>query len=97
MTDRAQIEERVDEICQVMGAHAGGIELVDVSPRGAVRVRFTGMCSGCPFRPLTMRGTILPMLSELPGVTAVHADGARISEEAAERMAHYLGAPTLSS
>jgi hypothetical protein len=28
--------------------HGGGIELVDVSPEGEVRVRFLGMCTPCP-------------------------------------------------
>jgi Fe-S cluster biogenesis protein NfuA len=90
--DRAALDRRIDAVCRLMSAHAGAIELIDVSVQGAVRVRFTGMCTGCPFRPLTMRGTIGPALSEVPGVTAVHADGARISEEAAERLEFYLGA-----
>jgi Fe-S cluster biogenesis protein NfuA len=88
--DRAVLQQRIDDVCRVMSAHAGAIELLDVSPLGAVRVRFTGMCAGCWFRPLTMRGTIEPALSAVPGVTAVTADGARISEEAAERLRRYL-------
>jgi Fe-S cluster biogenesis protein NfuA len=90
--DHAALDRQIDAVCRLMSAHAGAIELLDVSVHGAVRVRFTGMCTGCPFRPLTMRGTIGPALSEVPGVTAVHADGARISEEAAERLELYLGA-----
>jgi len=88
--DRAALRERIDAVCALMRAHAGAIELVEVSERGVVRVRFTGMCAGCQLRPLTMRGTIAPALESLPGVTAVHADGARISEEAAQRLASYL-------
>jgi Fe-S cluster biogenesis protein NfuA len=90
--DRAALERRIDEVCRLMSAHAGAIELVEVSATGAVRVRFTGMCVGCVLRPLTMRGTVVPALSEIHGVTAVHADGTRISEEAAARLAGYLGA-----
>lgn len=89
--DHAALEQRIDDVCRLMSAHAGAIELVEVSARGAVRVRFTGMCTGCMFRPLTMRGTVAPALSAIAGVTAVHADGARISEEAAERLRRYLG------
>jgi Fe-S cluster biogenesis protein NfuA len=89
--DRAALELRIDEVCRLMSAHAGAIQLVDVSALGAVRVRFTGMCTGCMFRPLTMRGTIEPALAGVTGVTAVHADGARISEEAAERLHRYMG------
>lgn len=90
--DRAALERRIDEVCRLMSAHAGAIELVDVSAGGTVRVRFTGMCVGCTLRPLTMRATVLPALSEIAGVTAVVADGTRISEEAAARLAGYLGA-----
>ncbi len=98
--DRAALEQRIDEVCRLMSAHAGAIELVEVSSRGAVRVRFTGMCAGCLFRPLTMRGTIEPALRAVPGVSAVAADGARISEEAAERLRRYMGEeawPTLAT
>jgi len=90
--DRAALERRIEEVCRLMSAHAGAIELIDVSAGGTVRVRFTGMCVGCTLRPLTMRATVLPALSAIAGVTAVHADGTRISEEAAARLAGYLGA-----
>ncbi len=89
--DAAALRTRIEEVCALMRAHAGAIELVEVSDGGVVRVRFTGMCAGCQLRPLTMRGTIAPALESLPGVAAVHADGARISEEAAARLARYLG------
>jgi Fe-S cluster biogenesis protein NfuA len=98
--DRAALEQRIVDVCRVMSAHAGAIELLDVSPLGAVRVRFTGMCAGCMFRPLTMRGTIEPALRAVPGVSAVAADGARISEEAAERLRRYIDEeawPTLAT
>ena len=89
--DRPALERRIGAVSRAMSAHAGAIELLEVSAGGVVRVRFTGMCAGCAFRPLTMRGTIAPALSEVPGVTGVIADGARISEEAAERLAYYFG------
>jgi Fe-S cluster biogenesis protein NfuA len=89
--DRDRLAARIDQVSTVMGAHAGAIELLGVSDTGAVRVRFTGMCAGCLFRPLTMKGTVEPALLEVPGVTAVEAAGTRISEEAASRMRHYLG------
>jgi hypothetical protein len=40
---------------------------------------------------LTMAGTIAPALMAVRGVNSVHADGARISEEASQRMRRYLG------
>jgi Fe-S cluster biogenesis protein NfuA len=89
--DRDRLEERLRLVCAVMRAHAGGVELVEVSAAGVVRLRFTGMCAGCAFRPLTMAGTIVPALMAVPGVTGARADGARISDEAARRMQRYLG------
>jgi Fe-S cluster biogenesis protein NfuA len=89
--DRDHLDERLRLLCAVMSAHAGAVELVEVSAAGVVRLRFTGMCAGCAFRPLTMAGTIVPALMAVPGVTGVQADGARISEEAARRMQRYLG------
>ena len=90
-----QLAARLEEVRALMSAHAGAVELIDLSPRGEVRLRFTGMCAGCPYRPLTMEGTIRPALASVPGVTAVDADGARVSDEALARMRRYLGRSTL--
>lgn len=89
--DDGALRRRLGEVQRRLGAHAGGIELDALGRDGSLRVRFTGMCAGCPFRPLTMHGTVRPALLALPGVTAVEADGARVSEEALERMRRYLG------
>jgi Fe-S cluster biogenesis protein NfuA len=86
----ASVEERVQELSALMRTHAGGLELESVSDDGAVRVRFTGMCCGCAFRPLTMAGTIRPALAAVAGVTRVEAAGTRISAEAEERIATAL-------
>jgi Fe-S cluster biogenesis protein NfuA len=89
--DREALLARIDQVSAAIGAHAGAIELLELSETGSVRVRFTGMCTGCLFRPLTMMGTVEPALLEVPGVTAVEAAGTRISAEATTRMRHYLG------
>jgi Fe-S cluster biogenesis protein NfuA len=87
--DRQALARRVDQVSQAMGTHGGGIELVNLSAQGAVRVRFTGLCAGCQLRPLTFAETIEPAIRAVPGVSAVAADGARISEQAAARLRHY--------
>jgi Fe-S cluster biogenesis protein NfuA len=89
--DVPALERRLAQVCAVMRSHAGAVELVEVGLDGVVELRFTGMCQGCPFRPLTMHGTIVPALMEVPGVTEVRAAGARISEFAAERLRVALG------
>jgi Fe-S cluster biogenesis protein NfuA len=88
------VATRVRVLDAALNAHAGGLELVEVAGDGAVAVRYTGMCTGCPMRPLTTAATVRPVLLELEGVTAVRVEGSRISEEAEQRLAAAL-APTL--
>ena len=84
------VRERLERLRPVLDAHAGGIELVEV--RGStVRLRFTGMCTGCHLRPLTTASTIRPALLELAGVEAVEIEGSRISAEAEARLVAAFG------
>ena len=82
----AAVLERLDRLRLVLDAHAGGIELVEVNG-STVRLRFTGMCTGCHLRPLTTASTIRPALLELAGVEAVEIEGSRLSAEAEARLA----------
>jgi len=81
---------RVGELGVVLGAHAGGIDLVEVA-NGVARVRYTGMCTGCMLRPLTTASTVRPALLELDGVESVEVEGSRISAEAEARIAAAFG------
>jgi Fe-S cluster biogenesis protein NfuA len=87
----AEIIECMERLRPVLAAHAGGIELVEVDG-GTVRLRFTGMCTGCHLRPLTTASTIRPALLGLAGVEAVEIEGSRISAEAEARLAAAFGA-----
>ena len=80
------VQECLERMRPVLDAHAGGIELVEVEG-STVRLRFTGMCTGCHLRPLTTASTIRPALLELQGVEAVEIEGSRISAEAEARLA----------
>lgn len=52
----------------------GDIELANVSPDGAVHIRFLGACVGCPSAPMTLQhGIERSLKSEVPRVTSVHA------------------------
>jgi Fe-S cluster biogenesis protein NfuA len=82
----AAVLARLDELRPMLDAHAGGVELVGVEG-GVVRVRYTGMCTGCPLRPLTTVSTLRPALLELDGVESVEVEGSRISAEAEARLA----------
>jgi Fe-S cluster biogenesis protein NfuA len=77
---------RVGELGAVLGAHAGGLELVELAG-GVARIRYTGMCTGCPLRPLTTVSTVRPALLELDDVESVEVEGSRISAEAEARLA----------
>jgi Fe-S cluster biogenesis protein NfuA len=91
MYDRkTTIRERVTEVSNLLKSHAGGLELVDVSDSGVVSLRFTGMCTGCPLKPLTMAGTVRPAFLAIAGVVGVEAEGSRTSVEAEERLARYF-------
>ena len=93
---RRALEARIAEVNALMRAHAGGVELLDVSDDGTVSVRFAGKCTGCELRPVTMAGTIRPALLAVEGVSRVATVGARISEEAEQRLAQMLGSESHS-
>jgi Fe-S cluster biogenesis protein NfuA len=85
------IEAAVARIDRRLRAHAGGLELRGVSPDGVVSVRYTGMCTGCPLRPLTTAATVRPALLGIDGVRELEVSGGRISDEAQRRIAAALG------
>jgi len=86
----AAVHECLERLRLVLDTHAGGIELVEVSG-STVRLRFTGMCTGCHLRPLTTASTIRPALLELAGVDTVEIEGSNISAEAEARLAAAFG------
>jgi len=83
------VQRRVRQIDGLLHTDGGGLELVDVSADGTVRVRFDGFCVSCPMRPLTAASTVRPLLAAVSGVRSVEIAGCRLSAEAEERMAHY--------
>lgn len=85
--DLAALDAKVLQLDGALRAHAGGLELVEANPEGAVTVRFTGMCTGCSLRPLTASATVRPMLLEVDGVTQVVVQGSQVSEFAERRLA----------
>ena len=70
-----RVAGRLELVERVLASHAGGVQLVEVSGDGLVRLRFTGMCAGCMLKPLTMAAVVAPALSDIAGVTGVDAAG----------------------
>ena len=87
------LDDRIALINGMLAAHAGGIELLGFAD-GVARIAYTGMCTGCPIKPLTTAATVRPALLDLPDVETVEVAGGRISEQAAARVAAAL-APTV--
>jgi len=52
---RAEVEKAIKEIQPSLRADGGGIELVDVTEDGIVKVRLKGACLGCPFSQITLK------------------------------------------
>ena len=87
--DPQRLDAAVAWVNTRMRSHAGSVSVTRVGADGVVELAFGGMCCGCPYKALTLHGTIEPALTAVDGVTGVEAPGARISVEAAERLAHY--------
>jgi Fe-S cluster biogenesis protein NfuA len=85
------VEDRIALINEMLAAHAGGIELLGLTG-GVARIAYTGMCTGCPIKPLTTAATVAPALRALPEVHTVEVAGGRISEQAEARVAAALAA-----
>ena len=88
--DRDLLARRIESLSTLIRSHAGGLQLVDVTAEGAVVVRYTGMCAGCEYRPVTTAGTVEPALLAIPGVRRVEVRGGRVSEEAQSRIKESL-------
>jgi Fe-S cluster biogenesis protein NfuA len=76
--DPEAVQRRVVSLDRMLFVHRGGIELRDVSADGKVELRYTGMCTGCTYRPVCSEATVRPALLELEGVESVEILGGRI-------------------
>ena len=58
---KSVIKEKVEP---ALKSHGGGLELLDVSKDGLVRIKFTGACSSCPGNQQTISEFIKVALQE---------------------------------
>ncbi len=77
-TESTSLFDRVLEVINLIRppvqADGGDLELVEVTPKGLVRVRFHGACVGCPSSTMTLQMGIERSLKQrIPEVTAVEA------------------------
>lgn len=70
----ARVAHVLDLIRPAVQADGGDVELVDVTAKGVVRVRFHGACVGCPSSNITLQMGIEQNLKQrIPEVTGVES------------------------
>jgi Fe-S cluster biogenesis protein NfuA len=75
------LESRVRHALEAVGPrlaqHGGSVELLGVTPDGAVKLRLAGNCHGCPSSILTLKFSIEEAIyAAAPDVTSLEVDGA---------------------
>jgi len=72
---RDQVEKVLkDDVQPMLSSHGGGIELVEVTDDGVVKVRLTGGCCGCPSASATLSQVVEDAIkSKVPQVKKVEA------------------------
>ena len=71
---KEKIEAALKEVRAMLAMHGGGVELIEVTEEGVVKVRLTGGCVGCPSAQLTLVGVVEKAIkSKVPEVKRVEA------------------------
>ncbi|MDP7422228.1 MAG: NifU family protein [bacterium] len=75
MLDRGKVETVLKEKVEpFLAMHGGGVELVDVTEEGMVKVRLQGACAGCMGAQMTLKGVVENILTqEIEEVKGVEA------------------------
>lgn len=84
LTLEDKVAARAAVVDRMLWTHGGGVEVDDCDGE-TVRVRFTGLCTACPMRPLTIARIVTPAFEDLEGVQ-VEVVGVRLSSQATERL-----------
>ena len=71
---KEKVEAVLEQIRPSLQADGGDIQLVEVTPEGAVKVRLTGACGSCPMSQMTLKMGVEKALKEkLPEIKEVVA------------------------
>jgi Fe-S cluster biogenesis protein NfuA len=72
---REEIEKVLtEEVKPMLSTHGGGVELVEVTEDGTVKVKLTGGCCGCPSAQMTLTQVIEGAIkAKVPQVKKVEA------------------------
>jgi Fe-S cluster biogenesis protein NfuA len=75
------------EIRPLLKIHGGGVDLLELSDDGVLRLEFQGACRGCALQSVTYAIGIRQRLLEVDGITDVEMKGVRLSKAALGRTA----------
>ena len=71
---RERVEKALEKIRPFLQQDGGGVELVDVTPDGIVKVKLLLACAGCPMASMTLKNGIEKAIKkEVPEVKSVEA------------------------
>jgi Fe-S cluster biogenesis protein NfuA len=71
-----RVRKALDEVRPRLGLHGGSVELVEVTPEGAVRLQLEGNCEGCPSSRVTLKYSIEEALyAAAPDIAALEVNG----------------------
>lgn len=71
---KEKVEAVLNKIRPSLQADGGGVELVEVTSDGVVKVKLTGACGGCPMSQMTLKmGIEKAIKQEVPEVKEVIA------------------------
>lgn len=71
---KEKIEAALNKIRPALEADGGGVELVEVTDDGIVKVKLTGACGGCPMSQMTLKqGVERVIRQEVPEIKEVQS------------------------
>ena len=71
---KEKVEASLDKVRPSLEADGGGVELVEVTEYGVVKVKLTGACGGCPMSQMTLKMSKEKVLKEdIPEIREVVA------------------------
>jgi Fe-S cluster biogenesis protein NfuA len=69
-----RVRDALESVRPYLHSHGGNVELMDISG-GAVRLKLTGSCHGCPSSAVTLKTAIETAIYETaPDVTSIHCE-----------------------
>jgi Fe-S cluster biogenesis protein NfuA len=72
----SRVRNALDKVGPRLAQHGGRVELLVVTPEGAVKLRLAGNCQGCPSSILTLKFSIEEAIyAAAPDVTSLEVEG----------------------